>query len=79
MSKADKMFKDLGYIQSMSDENDKYYRNEYVDYEKGDTLITFDISSKLLVLSHRNYDIAISDIEELSAIFTKAIELGWIK
>ena len=79
MSKADKIFDELGYRQSMSDENDKYYRNEYVDYVKDGTLITFDTSANLLVLCNDNYDIAMLDIEELNAVFMKAKELGWIK
>lgn len=68
MSKADKMFEELGYKKNFED---KYRAN----YEHSvETIINFDKDVKTL----RIYNNSI-DMQELQAINEKCKELGWLE
>lgn len=70
MSKADKIFKKLGYKMKevVWPEDNKLH---YVIYKSSDTLIEFWLDDHILFISH------IISFEELKAINEKVKELGW--
>lgn len=92
MSKADEMFKKLGYRKNIPEleghlaerkENDKDYDElgmvEYIDFIKNDTTITFNIWYREVEFYYENKTEEYDlRLEELQAINEKCKELGWI-
>lgn len=70
MSKADKMFKELGFNMLELYEVDVIYRSEFRQ-------ITFDLINKLISISDFEYMSVCFDTEELQAINEKVKEFGW--
>lgn len=75
MSKADKMFKKLGYSKNTF--------RDYLNYiqldEKGDIMsIGFDYNKKGVFIRYETHDYPGISMQELQAINEKCKELGWI-
>lgn len=71
MSKADKMFEELGYIKQEKEwEEDEQVH--YITYISNDTLIEFSLDSKYINIT------SIVNMQELKAINQKCKELGWL-
>ena len=74
MSKADDMFKELGY--ELIDEFDKDYDDNYIRYTKNKMCILFKLENHKVCKmgNNRNY----LNMQELHAINEKCKELGWL-
>ena len=84
MSKADEMFKKLGYEKQWSRDEDEIelYKKEYFD--KDFIEIVFDKTHRLLNIRTENVTTYITitsilNMQELQAINEKVKELGWIE
>ena len=74
MSKADEMFKELGYTKI---QDDKYW----VDYQKRNENISFNLTHKFIETTRKYRNEYIDkrlNIKELQAINEKCKELGWL-
>ena len=71
MSKADKMFEELGYIKQEKEwEEDEQVH--YITYISNDALIEYCLDSKYINITN------IVDMQELKAINQKCKEMGWL-
>lgn len=81
MSKADEMFKKLGYEKDLHINKKEQIWGEYFYNKRLDTLISFDYIDKGLCCSTKgkNAEPIYIEIKELEAINQKCKELGWLK
>ena len=79
MSKADKMFKELGYDKTQVNDKVTFYEKYWQPTQCTET-IAFDMEEKVVEISYDKDNIVASfNVEQHLAIHEKVTELGWIE
>ena len=79
MSKADKMFKELGYDKTQDNDRFIFYEKFWVGANCTET-IAIDKEEKVVEISYDKDNIVASfDVEQHLAVHEKLTELGWLE